>query len=555
MKDRVPKDIGANESQIDWQSINWKLVKKRIKNLRRRIFRATREKKWNQVRSLMKLMLKSQANALISIRRVTVTNKGKKTPGIDRKVYTSSRDRVRLYQEIKTYTPWRVKPTKRVYIPKSNGKSRPLGIPTIVDRVMQAIVKNALEPRWEAQFEANSYGFRPGRSTQDAISQLWINFQAGRDKKWVLDADIKGAFDNIDHKFILNKIGVIPGRELIKQWLKAGYIEENQFNPTDSGTPQGGTISPLLANIALDGLEAFLSTYRQGCRGKFTKQYIYVRYADDFIIGGRTKEDLENILPKVKEWLAERGLAFNENKTQIRQISEGFNFLGFTIIQHDGRCFTFPQKEKVLQFVKKSNDWLKRNPAASAEQVVKHFNIQLKGWGNYYRHGASKRVFSYVDDQLYRRLWLWIRRKHKKHLHRLVKKYFQPSKYGWKFKAETKNRREEKQTVTISRLMEIPITRHVKVKGTASPDDPSLTKYWEDRWKKIGKNFYPKGSRKYNIAKQQCWKCPKCGESLFNGEPIEMHHITPVTACGYEFEDNLELVHKNCHKDAHGRRA
>jgi RNA-directed DNA polymerase len=173
--------------------------------------------------------------------------------------------------------------------------------------------------------------------------------------------------------------------------------------------------------------------------------------------------------------LAKRGLALNEDKTQIRHILEGFNFLGFTIIQHDGRCFTFPQKEKVLQFVKKNNDWLKRHPAASAEQVVKHFNVQLKGWGNYYRHGASKRVFSYVDDQLYRRLWLWIRRKHKKHLHRMANKYFQPSKYGWKFKAETKNRREEKQTVTINRLMGIPITRHVKVKGTASPDDPSLT--------------------------------------------------------------------------------
>lgn len=499
-------------------------------------------------------MLRSQANALISIRRVTVTNNGKKTPGIDKKVYTSSRDRARLYQEIKTYTPWKVKPTKRVYIPKTNGKNRPLGIPTIVDRVMQAIVKNAIEPRWEAKFEANSYGFRPGRSTQDAISQLWINFQDGRDKEWVLDADIKGAFDNIDHKFILSKIGIIPGRELIKQWLKAGYIEENQFNPTDSGTPQGGIISPLLANISLDGLEALLSTYRQGCKGKHAKQYIYVRYADDFIIGGRTKKDLENILPIVKEWLAERGLTLNEDKTQIWHISEGFNFLGFTIIQHDGRCFTFPQKEKVLQFVKKNNDWLKRNPAASAEQVVKHFNIQLKGWGNYYRHGASKRVFSYVDDQLYRRLWLWIGRKHKKHFRRMANKYFQPSKYGWKFKAETKNRREEKQTVTISRLIEIPITRHVKVRGTSSPDDPSLTQYWEDRWKKIGKNFYPKGSRKYNLAKQQSWKCPKCGESLFNGESIERHHITPVTDSGYEFEDNLELIHKNCHKDSHGKR-
>lgn len=555
MKDRVLKDIGANESSIDWQSINWQLVKKRIRNLRRRIFRATREKKWNQVRSLMKLVLRSQANALLAIRRVTVTNKGKKTTGIDKKVYTSSRDRERLYQEIKTYTPWKASPTRRVYIPKANGKSRPLGIPTITDRVMQAIVKNALEPRWEAEFEANSYGFRPGRSTHDAITQAWNNFQNGRDKKWVLDADIKGAFDNIDHRFILDKLGNIPGRELIKQWLRAGYVESSQFNPTESGTPQGGIISPLLSNIALDGLEAVLSKHRKGCRGKAAKQYVYVRYADDFIIGGRTKEDLENILPTVKEWLAERGLTLNEEKTQIRHISEGFNFLGFTIIQHDGRCFTFPQKEKVLQFVRKNNDWLKQNPAASAEQVVRHLSIRLRGWGNYYRHGASKRMFSYVDDQLYRRLWLWIRRKHKKHHKRMAKQYFQPSRYGWKFQARHTNRRGHDQTITISRLMEIPITRHVKVQGTASPDDPSLAQYWEKRGEKIGKDLYPKGTRKHNVANQQNWKCPVCQESLFNGESIEMHHIKPVAEGGYEREDNLELLHKNCHRDFHGRRA
>ncbi len=261
MKDRVVTDIGTTELETGWATRNWKLIQKRVRNLRRRIFRATQEKKWNRVRSLMKLMLRSQANLLLAIKRVTQINQGRKTPGIDGRIALTNEEREKLYLQVRNNTPWKVKPAKRIYIPKSNGKLRPLGIPAIRDRAMQAVVKNALEPSWEALFEARSYGFRPGRNTHDAISHSHARLNKGGCDLWVLEADIKGAFDNISHEFILTTMGLVPGRELIKQWLKAGYMEAEIFHETESGTPQGGIVSPLLANIALDGLDELLSQF------------------------------------------------------------------------------------------------------------------------------------------------------------------------------------------------------------------------------------------------------------------------------------------------------
>ena len=250
MKDRVSDDIGAKEPLQNWASINWKSVKRRVRNLRQRIYRATESGQWNKVRSLMKLMLRSYSNLLLAVRRITQENQGKQTAGIDGQTALNPEQRVELVREMKHYSVWQVRPTKRVYIPKSNGKQRPLGITTIKDRVAQTIVKNALEPSWEARFEANSYGFRAGKSCHDALEQCHLRLQKGRDT-WVLDADIKGAFDNISHEFILNAIGKVPGVELIKKWLKAGYVEAEVFYETNSGTPQGGTISPLKREYSL----------------------------------------------------------------------------------------------------------------------------------------------------------------------------------------------------------------------------------------------------------------------------------------------------------------
>lgn len=460
----MDNQIGAKGQElIDWNSIDWKRQKALIRNLRQRIFQATQWKQWNKVKSLTKLMLRSQANLLLSIRRVTQENAGKKTPGVDKEVALTGNDRVKLIKEFQRYTLWKVRPTRRVYIPKANGKQRPLGIPTIRDRIAQAIVKNALEPTWEAIFEANSYGFRPGRSCHDAIEQSWIRLNSNGGHTWVLDADIKGAFDNISHDFILKAIGEIPGRESIKQWLKAGYVESEILHSTESGTPQGGIISPLLANIALDGLEHTLSQHikakeytlksgKSAGKVKWMKlsRYGYIRYADDFVVTAETREEIEDILPTIKVFLTERGLALNEEKTQIRKLSDGFNFLGFNIRQYGGKCLIKPQKEKVIAKLREIKAWLKSHKTIKTESVIQYLNPILRGWANYYRHGVSSETFQTFGNILWRMLWKWAKRRHPKKSAKWVKsKYFKRVNGDGVLYAKTRDRHGKPKEVNL----------------------------------------------------------------------------------------------------------
>jgi RNA-directed DNA polymerase len=274
----------GTEKQTDWNTINWRKANRTVRNLRHRIFRATQEGHLNKVRSLQKLMLKSYSNRLVSVRRVAQINAGKNTPGVDKLVIKTPAARGRMVDALAHYSLWKAKPARRVYIPKAGGsKLRPLGIPVVVDRCLQSMVKNALEPAWEARFEGSSYGFRPGRSCHDAIEKIYGLARPNKTKKWVLDADIRGAFDHISHEYLVKAIGPVPGRELIKQWLKAGYVEHREFHATEQGTPQGGVASPLLANIALHGMEKAIGvTYN--CRGELIGKRAVVRYADDFVV-------------------------------------------------------------------------------------------------------------------------------------------------------------------------------------------------------------------------------------------------------------------------------
>lgn len=572
MKDRDPacsKEqavIGAKGSLTDWAEIDWHKVKKRIKNLRQRIYRATQEGRWAQVRSLTKLMLRSYANLLLSVRRVAQENQGRKTAGLDGQVALTVAERVALVNQMQGYAPWQVQPAKRIYIPKAgSNQPRPLGIPCITDRVAQAIVKNALEPSWEARFEANSDGFRPGRSCHDAIEQCDNRLKKGVDT-WVLSADIRGAFDHISHDFILNALGNIPGRALVKQWLKAGYVEADVFYETPSGTPQGGVVSPLLANIALDGLDDLLATYhktkeyiyttptgRQTIKRQKLKRYGFIRYADDIRITATSKQDIEAIVPVIKTWLKQRGLELNPEKTKITHISQGVDFLGFHIRPFKGHGDTMPHKAKVHAFVRRIRDWLKANISAKPEAVIHTLNSPLRGWGNDDKHGVSKQTFQYVDNQVYHALWQWARKRHPKKSKRwIANKYFMPKdNQRWTFYAFVKDRQGHNKTITRCKLRDIPIERHIKVAGTASPDDPALQDYWAKRQTRYGKSFWGQSAKRRIIAHNQNWRCPLCHQHLFNGEDLHTHHIIPVKDGGTDNIDNLIHRHRVCHQHFH----
>src|SRR6516225_1984271 len=314
-----------------WDAIDWRKADRIVRNLRHRIFRASQANDLRRVRSLQKLMLRCYSNVLMSVRRVTQVNAGKNTPGVDKVVVKTPAARGQLVDYLSTRQPWRARPVRRVYIPKSNGKQRPLGIPTVLDRALQAMVKQALEPEWEARCEGTSYGFRPGRGCHDAIAKVYLLACPHRRKQWVLDADIKGAFDNIDHDFLLKALGEVPGKELIRQWLKAGVMEDGAFHATEAGTPQGGVLSPLRWNVALHGMEEALGVHYNP-KGPMAGKRAVVRYADDFVGFCESKEDAAHVKDVLlPPWLAERGLALSEEKTRIVHLTEGFDFLGFNV--------------------------------------------------------------------------------------------------------------------------------------------------------------------------------------------------------------------------------
>jgi len=550
----------GTEKLLDWTSIDWKKVNKQVRNLRQRIFRATRDGDWKKVRSLQKLMLRSHANVLESVRRVTQINQGKKTPGVDKVVVKTPAERMKLVNEITTYTPWRAKPVKRVNIPKANGKLRPLGIPVVRDRALQAIVKNALEPEWEARFEETSYGFRPGRSTHDAIAKIF-NFAIPQGKmKWIVDADIKGAFDNINHDYLLKTIGRVPGIELIHQWLKAGCVDDNTFQQTEQGTPQGGVISPLLANIALHGMEEAVGVIRRKKGSKYSSigDRMVVRYADDFVVFCMSKEDAERTVQTLQEWLSVRGLQLSEEKTQIVHISEGFDFLGYNVRQYGVKNQTKsgmkllikPSKKSVQRIVKRlRTEWLSLR-GHDVKTVLIRLNPIIRGWANYYRNSVAKRTFNNLDDYMFTR-----EVRYTKHTHGRKSQAWRNKKYFGKLHPAREDKLVFGDKITGYYLLKFswfPIERHVLVAGTNSPDDPSLHEYWQQRNLKKISNLKP-NERK--LARRQAGRCPICGGSLFIDEDIEQHHIVARKDGGTngDNDNNLLLVHYYCHQQLTAR--
>lgn len=546
-----------NEEKINWHAIDWQIINKRVNNLRKRIYRASANGNEKLFSNLQKLMLKSNANKLLAIRRVTQINRGKNTPGIDKVVINTDRDREKLVQELTKITPSSVQPIKRVYIPKKGWKTRPLGLPTILDRCKQAIVKAALEPFWEARFEGCSYGFRPGRSTHDAIQKTFCVIRPGKNRKWILDADIKGAFDNINHDFLMKSISNFPGREWIRAWLQSGVMERDQITKTLAGTPQGGIISPLLLNIALHGMEDVLNiNYDKYGRINPKSEYALIRYADDFIVCAKSKEACIKAKEIINDWLNIRGLELSEEKTNICHIDNGFDFLGFNIKQYKTRSkrrgvavLTKPSKDSIKSFRKSMIIEWKKSLSWSAERVIENLNPKIKSWCSYYNKVASKKIFSYLD------WWMWIRQArfaYRKHPNKQW--WWRKAKYWGRIKGRNDNwvfmDKNKYKELYLWKLSWTNIKRHVLVCGKASPDNPDLKDYWRKRQTNTPKYLFK--SRQIMWRKQE-GKCPVCLDVIDNGEEIHVHHKIPKKQGGTDHINNLSLLHVNCHNQVHSK--
>jgi RNA-directed DNA polymerase len=533
-----------------WADINWHAVEGNVRRLQERIYRATMNNAWRTVKNLQQLLVRATSNKLLAIRRITQENQGKHTAGIDGVVYDTPEARWKLFQEGLSLQGYKPRPVRRVYIPKDNGKQRPLGIPTGKDRVMQAIVKAALEPEWEARFEANSYGFRPGRCTMDAIEAIHISLSKKGSSQWILDADISGCFDNIDHEPLLAKLPVFT--TTLRQWLKAGVVELGFFSPTDTGTPQGGVISPLLANVALDGMERLFDSERPDGRPKAPSHrkgpnvgITVIRYADDFVVPAPTREVLETyVKPRIEEFLRGRGLTFSEAKTRIVNTAEGFNFLGFQVRKFGSRVtklLTVPQKEKVLKHLRGFRSYLDAHKQTPTGQVIKELNPVIRGWANYYRHVSAKDVFIKVRHAQWQMLWNWAKRRHPNKRSKWVKtRYFLDDGY-WTF---------HDKKATLAKPDAIPITRYAKVIGKHSPYDPTLQEYWIERKKRqVGRETLAK--ERLMLHQKQGYRCALCTIPFVPGEDIETDHIVLTSQGGTDDINNKRLVHPWCHRQRH----
>ena len=414
------KANGPTGEVLDWDAVDWRAVEEDVRRLRQRIFTASKAGDLKKVRSLQKLMLRSRSNVLLSVRRVTQDNAGRNTAGVDGEVMTTSYGRARLVEWMLNQTePWQARPVRRVFIPKSNGR-RPLGIPVIVDRVLQARVKNALEPEWEARFEPKSYGFRPGRGCHDAIEAIYQVVKGRSPKRlWVLDADLAAAFDRLDHNHLLDQLGEFPGRGMVRDWLTAGVIEKDQFTSTEAGVPQGGVISPLLLNIALHGMETAAGVrYFRRARGTGNIETApdcptLVRYADDLVALCHSRRQAEAVKARLVQWLAPRGLAFNEDKTQIVHLADGFDFLGFNVRRYHHKLVLIkPSKAAVRRIRLRLRTEMRVLRGSNVSAVLKKLAPIVRGWAAYYRTEVSSEVFSALDDYVWKLTYRWARHSH-----------------------------------------------------------------------------------------------------------------------------------------------
>ena len=553
------------KTTVEWNTINWKQLERRVYKIQKRIYQASARGDVKVVRGLQKVLMKSWSAKALATRRVTQDNQGKKTAGVDGVKALSPKERLELVEELKLGS--KPKPTRRVWIDKPGRDQKiPLGIPTMYDRALQALVKLALEPEWEAKFEPNSYGFRPGRSCHDAIEAI---FNAIRYKpKFVLDADIAKCFDKINHQALLKKMNTYPKlRRQINAWLKAGVVDNRVLFPTEEGTPQGGVISPLLANVALHGMEEILKECASKLPGKGSKTnkadaISIIRYADDFVILHENLTVIEQCREILVKWLNEMGLELKPSKTRLahtlyeHQTEEpGFDFLGFNVRQRSVgkynsglntkkeilgfKTIITPSKKSVRNHYEKVSNTIKRHLPVPQLGLIRHLNPIIRGWCNYYSSVVSKEVFSKIFSQVYRRLYRWAKRRHpNKSSKWIANKYWHTvGGNNWEFAVKM-----DDKFIKLYRHPETPIVRHIKVKGNASPFDGDWV-YWSSRTT----NHPEANKRVMTLLKKQKGKCSECGHYFRDGDVMEVDHILPLSKGGKDEYKNLQLLHRHCH--------
>ncbi|MGB7442131.1 MAG: group II intron reverse transcriptase/maturase [Coleofasciculaceae cyanobacterium] len=558
------------KTTVVWNNINWKKVQRMVFKLQKRIHKAAQRGDVKAMRRLQKTLMKSWCAKLLATRQVTQDNQGKKTAGgVDGLKSLGYHQRLKLAKSLGTTR--RVLPTRRIWIPKSGtDEKRPLSVPIMADRANQALAKLVLEPQWEAKFEPNSYGFRPGRATHDAIEAIFLAIRC--QSKYVLDADISKCFDKIDHQKLLSKLNTYPSmRRMIRNWLKAGFMDGQDLFPTKAGTPQGGVISPLLANVALHGMEEVikeyantLPTYRNHGKKQNRNALSLIRYADDFVIIHKELNVVLGAKAVIEGFLKDIGLELKPSKTRICHTLEedegekpGFEFLGFNIRQfssNDGTSARSPNGETlgfctIIQPSKKAvqrhylaiSDLIDSHKAAPQKVLIQKLNPIIQGWANYYSGVCSTDVFRSLNHLIYIKLMSWARYRHpNKGSKWVVDKYW--TKVGgdnWVFAYINPDTDER---YVLSKHTGTKIVRHIKVKGDSSPFNGEFV-YWSSR---TGKSKEIP-SLLAKVLHKQKGKCANCGLSFTTEDLIELDHIQPISLGEKRKFDNIQALHRHCH--------
>lgn len=572
MSKTVPKNNKA------WKTIRWTRVADRVRQIQRRIFKASKAGNRFRVHYLQKLILNSFDAKLLAVRKVTTLNKGKRTGGVDHIKIRGDGPKYSMAKNL--LVNGKASPIRRIMIPKpGTPEGRPLGIPTIQDRAKQELAKLALEPEWEALFEPNSYGFRPARRAQDAIEAIFKNLHHGT-PKWVLDADVRKFFDRLNHDALLEKLQTFPEMEVqIRAWLKAdimlGYANAPKgITPSTMGTPQGGIISPLLANIALHGLENHLKEFvgnipgkpRPGAnRGKAAKQKALgiVRYADDFVVIHENLEIIKLCWDEIIIWLKGVGVELNEEKTALRDARRGFNFLGFQITQvvkqgHYKVKIT-PAKGNQADIMGKVRKAIQCNKSASSYQLIKILRPVILGWANYFKYCECSKTFHKLTNQIFQKVRAWVFRRDTRNGRLKIKQKYFPSgqvykfnevehRDNWVLNGTKKGKKGEILKNHLPHLVWVHSEKFVKVKGDKSPFDGDFG-YWVLRAPK----YTNCSIRVRTLLKKQKLTCTICKQKFTDFDTMEVDHIIPTSRGGKDIYANLQLLHKQCHKEKTAR--